>query len=109
MRENKKEHIVVGMSGGVDSAVAAMLLKNEGYAVTGVFMKNWGEKDETGACTAASDYEDALSVCGRLRIPCYTVNFEKQYYECVFSYFLEEYRKGRTPNPDVLCLSLIHI
>lgn len=107
MRENKKIHVVAGISGGVDSAVVAMLLKQDGYEVTGVFMKNWDEKNEEGECTAATDYEDAQAVCAQIQIPCYTVNFEKEYYDRVFSYFLKEYESGRTPNPDVLCNSEI--
>ena len=103
--ENK--HIIVGMSGGVDSAVAAYLLKRQGFKVTGVFMKNWDEKDEFGECSAAADLEDVRAVCETLEIPYYSVNFEKEYYERVFSYFLSEYEKGRTPNPDVLCNSEI--
>ena len=96
-------HVVVGMSGGVDSAVAAYLLKREGRSVVGVFMKNWEEDDENGVCTAEQDYDDVRSVCDTIGIPYYTVNFAKEYRDRVFSYFLEEYRKGRTPNPDVLC------
>lgn len=96
-------HVVVGMSGGVDSAVAAYLLKREGYDVVGVFMKNWEEEADDGVCTAAADYEDVKSVSGTIGIPYYTVNFAKEYRERVFSYFLAEYRAGRTPNPDVLC------
>ncbi len=95
--------IVVGMSGGVDSSVAALLLKRQGFDVVGVFMKNWDEKDENGTCTAAADWQDVQDVCARIDIPCYSVNFVKEYQERVFSYFLEEYRRGRTPNPDVLC------
>lgn len=92
------------MSGGVDSAVAAYLLKQQGCDVIGVFMKNWEEEDEeSGVCTAAQDYEDVKSVCARIGMPYYTVNFAREYRERVFSYFLEEYRLGRTPNPDVLC------
>ncbi len=97
------ERIVIGMSGGVDSSVAALLLKEQGYDVVGVFMKNWDEKDENGTCTAADDWMDVQDVCDTIGIPCYSVNFEKEYYDRVFSYFLDEYRKGRTPNPDVLC------
>ena len=97
------ERIVVGMSGGVDSSVAALLLRRQGYDVVGVFMKNWDEKDENGTCTAADDWNDVQSVCDTIGIPCYAVNFEKEYYDRVFSYFLDEYRRGRTPNPDVLC------
>lgn len=96
-------HIVVGMSGGVDSAVAAYLLKRNGYDVVGVFMKNWEEEAEDGVCTAAADYEDVKSVSETIGIPYYTVNFAKEYRDRVFSYFLSEYRAGRTPNPDVLC------
>lgn len=95
--------IVVGMSGGVDSSVAALLLKERGYDVIGVFMKNWEELDESGVCTATEDYDDVRRVCDAIDIPYYTVNFAKEYYDSVFSYFLEEYKKGRTPNPDVLC------
>jgi tRNA-uridine 2-sulfurtransferase len=97
------ERIVVGMSGGVDSSVAALLLKRQGYDVIGVFMKNWDEQDENGVCTATADWEDVQDVCQTLGIPFYAVNFEKEYQERVFSHFLAEYRKGRTPNPDVLC------
>ncbi len=97
------DHIAVGMSGGVDSSVAAYLLKRQGFDVVGIFMKNWEENDEYGVCTAAADYADVRSVCETIGIPYYTVNFAKEYRDRVFSYFLEEYRKGRTPNPDVLC------
>lgn len=96
--------IVVGMSGGVDSAVAALLLKRQGYDVVGIFMKNWEDDDaDDGVCTAAQDYADVRSVCDVIGIPYYTVNFAKQYKDRVFSYFLDEYRNNRTPNPDVLC------
>lgn len=95
--------IVLGMSGGVDSSVAALLLKRQGFDVVGVFMKNWEEQDENGVCTATVDYEDVRRVCEQLGLPYYTVNFAKEYRERVFSYFLEEYKAGRTPNPDVLC------
>ena len=101
--KNGKTRVVVGMSGGVDSSVAALLLKREGYDVIGVFMKNWDEKDEFGACTAEEDYADVRKVCDQIGIPYYTVNFEKEYWDRVFTYFLDEYRKGRTPNPDVMC------
>ncbi len=104
MNELHTGHVVVGMSGGVDSAVAALLLKRQGRDVVGVFMKNWEEDDdETGVCTAASDYDDVKSVCSAIGIPYYTVNFAREYRDRVFSYFLEEYSRGRTPNPDVLC------
>ena len=97
------ERIVVGMSGGVDSSVAALLLKEQGYDVIGVFMKNWEEKDENGVCTAESDWRDVREVCDLIGIPYYAVNFAREYWDRVFSYFLDEYRAGRTPNPDVLC------
>lgn len=97
------KRVVLGMSGGVDSSVAAVVLKNQGYDVIGLFMQNWEEDDENGVCTAVSDYEDVKRVCNKLKIPYYTVNFAKEYWDRVFKYFLEEYEKGRTPNPDVLC------
>ena len=97
------ERIVVGMSGGVDSSVAALLLKEQGYDVVGVFMKNWEEEDENGVCTAENDWADVREVCEIIGIPYYSVNFAKEYWDRVFSYFLKEYRAGRTPNPDVLC------
>ena len=98
-----KERIVVGMSGGVDSSVAALLLKEQGYDVVGVFMKNWEEEDENGVCTAEQDWRDVRDVCDLIDIPYYSVNFAREYWDRVFSYFLKEYRAGRTPNPDVLC------
>lgn len=97
------ERIVVGMSGGVDSSVAALLLKEQGYDVIGVFMKNWEEQDENGVCTAEADWRDVRDVCDIIGIPYYSVNFAREYWDRVFSYFLKEYRAGRTPNPDVLC------
>ncbi len=99
----KGPRVVVGMSGGVDSSVTALLLKEQGYDVIGVFMKNWDDTDEFGNCTATDDYEDVRRVCVQIGIPYYSVNFEKQYKERVFQYFLDEYAKGRTPNPDVMC------
>ena len=95
--------VVCGMSGGVDSSVAAVLLKEQGYNVVGVFMKNWEETSDDGACTAEEDYYDVKRVCTKIGIPYYTVNYSKEYYDKVFENFLEEYKKGRTPNPDVLC------
>ncbi|MGZ6505342.1 MAG: asparagine synthase-related protein, partial [Tumebacillaceae bacterium] len=95
--------VVVGMSGGVDSSVTAYLLKQQGYEVIGVFMKNWDDTDEFGHCTAEDDFADVRRVCDTIGIPYYTVNFEKQYFDRVFRYFLDEYTKGRTPNPDVMC------
>ena len=97
------KRVVVGMSGGVDSSVAALLLKEQGYDVVGLFMKNWEDDDEDGVCSAEQDYLDVRRVCSLLDIPYYSVNFSKQYQDRVFSYFLREYRAGRTPNPDVLC------
>jgi tRNA-specific 2-thiouridylase len=98
-----KTRVVLGMSGGVDSSVAALLLKEQGYEVIGIFMKNWDDTDEFGRCTAEEDAEDVRRVCDQIGIPFYTVNFEKQYYDKVFTYFLNEYRAGRTPNPDIMC------
>lgn len=95
--------VVVGMSGGVDSSVAALLLKREGYNVIGLFMLNWEENDPDGACTAESDFADVRRVCSLLDIPYFSVNFAKEYKERVFKHFLDEYAAGRTPNPDVLC------
>lgn len=93
--------IAVGISGGVDSSVAAYLLKKQGYDVIGLFMVNWEEKD--GSCTAEADFEDVKRVCAKIGIPYFSVNYAKEYYERVFKYFLTEYKNGRTPNPDVLC------
>ena len=95
--------IVVGLSGGVDSSVAALLLKRAGHEVIGVFMKNWEEKDERGVCTSEADWADVRAVAEKIGIPYYSVNFAKEYWERVFEVFLAEYRRGRTPNPDVLC------
>ena len=95
--------VVIGMSGGVDSSVAALLLKEQGYNVIGLYMMNWEETDENGCCTAEEDYADVRRVCSLIDIPYYTVNFAKEYMDRVFSYFLQEYKAGRTPNPDVLC------
>ncbi len=96
----KNKKVVLGMSGGVDSSVAAILLKNQGFDVIGVFMRNWADD---GICTAADDYMDVVKVASALNIKYFTVNFEKEYRDQVFSYFLREYKKGRTPNPDVMC------
>ena len=94
------EKVVVGMSGGVDSSVAALLLKENGFEIECLFMKNWDE-DET--CPAAIDYKDALQVCNTLNLPLHSVNFSAQYQELVFAHFLKSYRSGKTPNPDILC------
>jgi tRNA-specific 2-thiouridylase len=95
--------VVVGMSGGVDSSVSALLLKRQGYRVIGLFMKNWEEADERGQCKASLEYEDVVKVCDQLDIPHYSVNFVEEYRENVFREFLEDLRAGLTPNPDVLC------
>jgi len=99
----KDTRVIVGMSGGVDSSVAALLLKEQGYDVIGIFMKNWDDTDEFGVCTATEDYNDVIRVCNQIGIPYYAVNFEQQYWDKVFTYFLDEYKAGRTPNPDVMC------
>ena len=103
MKDNSQIRVVVGMSGGVDSSVTALLLKEQGYDVVGVFMKNWDDTDENGVCTATEDYKDVAKVANQIGVPYYSVNFEKEYWDRVFEYFLAEYRLGRTPNPDVMC------
>lgn len=103
LTDNKNTRVVIGMSGGVDSSVAALLLKQQGYDVVGLFMKNWDDTDDEGYCTATEDYEDVAKVAEQIGIPYYSVNFEKEYWDRVFEYFLQEYRNGRTPNPDVMC------
>jgi tRNA-specific 2-thiouridylase len=95
--------IVVGMSGGVDSSVTAWLLKQQGYEVQGLFMKNWEEDDSENYCSAAADLRDAQAVCDRLDIPLHTINFATEYWDNVFTHCLQEFQAGRTPNPDVLC------
>ena len=95
--------VIVGMSGGVDSSVTALLLKQKGYRVIGLFMKNWEEQDANGQCTSSKDYEDVALTCAHIGIPFRSVNFVKEYREQVFSHFLEEYQAGYTPNPDILC------
>lgn len=101
--DNSKTKVVVGMSGGVDSSVTALLLKQQGYDVIGIFMKNWDDTDENGFCTATEDYKDVQTVANQIGIPYYSVNFEKKYWNKVFTYFLDEYKRDRTPNPDVMC------
>ena len=91
------------MSGGVDSSVSAYLLKEQGYEVTGLFMKNWEEDDTDTYCSAASDLADARSVCDKIGIELKTINFAAEYWDRVFENFLSEYSAGRTPNPDILC------
>ncbi|WP_273475627.1 tRNA 2-thiouridine(34) synthase MnmA [Spongiibacter nanhainus] len=95
--------VIVGMSGGVDSSVAALLLQQQGYQVEGLFMKNWNEDDGTEYCTAMVDLADAAAVCKKLDIYLHTANFANEYWDNVFEHFLSEYRAGRTPNPDILC------
>jgi tRNA-specific 2-thiouridylase len=95
--------VVLGISGGVDSSVAALLLQQAGHDVEGMFMQNWEEDERTGPCTTDADRKDAVAVCGRLGIPFHARNFASEYWDGVFAYFLAEYAAGRTPNPDVLC------
>ncbi|WP_404420111.1 tRNA 2-thiouridine(34) synthase MnmA [Marinospirillum sp.] len=95
--------VIVGMSGGVDSSVSALLLKQQGYQVEGLFMKNWEEDDGTEYCTAKEDYADAQAVCDKLGIKLHAANFAAEYWDFVFEHFLAEYKAGRTPNPDILC------
>jgi tRNA-specific 2-thiouridylase len=98
-----EQRVAVGISGGVDSAVAALLLKQRGYEVIGLFMKNWEEDDTAGRCAAEEDLKVARAVCAHLDVPLRTVNFSAEYWDRVFAYFLAEHEAGRTPNPDVLC------
>jgi tRNA-specific 2-thiouridylase len=95
--------VIVGMSGGVDSSVSAYLLMQQGYQVEGLFMKNWDEDDGTEYCTAKEDLNDAQQVCDHLGIKLHQANFAAEYWDNVFEHFLEEYKAGRTPNPDILC------
>ncbi len=107
-----KKKVVLGMSGGVDSSVAAIILKEQGYDVIGLFMRNWdslldGEEEapttEEGICPQEEDYNDAVKVCEKLNIPLHRKDFVKEYWDYVFTYFLDELKKGRTPNPDIMC------
>lgn len=100
-KAKQSQHVIVGMSGGVDSSVAALCLVEQGYQVSGIFMQNWEDDDEQ--CTARQDYRDAAAVADQLGISLSTVNFAEEYWERVFAHFLEEYSAGRTPNPDILC------
>ena len=106
--------VVIGMSGGVDSSVAAILLKEAGYNVIGLFMRNWDSEvnndylgnpniNNQDICPQEKDYNDALAVCQKIGIPLHRVDFVKEYWDNVFTYFLDELKKGRTPNPDVMC------
>jgi tRNA-specific 2-thiouridylase len=99
----KGKTVVLGMSGGVDSSVCAVLLKEAGAKVIGLFMKNWEELDESGNCQASKEFEDVKAVCEKFDIPYYSVNFVKEYKERVFDDFLKDFEKGLTPNPDILC------
>jgi tRNA-specific 2-thiouridylase len=103
MSLNSASKVIVGMSGGVDSSVSALLLREAGYTVEGLFMKNWEEDDGTEYCTAKEDLADAQAVADRLGIKLHGANFAAEYWDNVFEHFLEEYRAGRTPNPDILC------
>ncbi|MAF75678.1 MAG: tRNA 2-thiouridine(34) synthase MnmA [Idiomarinaceae bacterium] len=107
MTESKKNpsetKVIVGMSGGVDSSVSAYLLLQQGYQVEGLFMKNWEEDDDDEYCAAADDLADAEAVCEKLGIELHTVNFAAEYWDNVFEHFLDEYKAGRTPNPDIMC------
>ena len=107
MQELDGKKVVLGLSGGVDSAVAAYLLKQEGYEVFGVFLRNWTEDDETGQCAAKIDREDAMRVASKLGISFVTVDYEKEYRERVFSFLLKGLAEGLTPNPDILCNPLV--
>ncbi|NIR27652.1 MAG: tRNA 2-thiouridine(34) synthase MnmA [Gammaproteobacteria bacterium] len=102
-QNSSTHHVIVGLSGGVDSSVAAVLLQQQGYKVEGMFMKNWEEDDTEGYCSAAEDLADAKSVSETLGLALHAVNFSAEYWDRVFSYFLREYEAGRTPNPDILC------
>nr|WP_196247561.1 MULTISPECIES: tRNA 2-thiouridine(34) synthase MnmA [Gallibacterium] len=101
--ENQQKKVIVGMSGGVDSSVSAYILQQQGYQVDGLFMKNWEEDDDTDYCTAAADLADAQAVCDKLGIKLHKINFAAEYWDNVFEHFLQEYKVGRTPNPDILC------
>ncbi|ARN75791.1 tRNA 2-thiouridine(34) synthase MnmA [Oceanicoccus sagamiensis] len=103
MNPLSQQKVIVGMSGGVDSSVSALLLQQQGYQVEGLFMKNWDEDDGTEYCTAKDDLADAQAVCDKLNIHLHTANFAAEYWDNVFEHFLEEYKAGRTPNPDILC------
>ena len=103
MNQNSNIRVIVGMSGGVDSSVSALLLQQQGYQVEGLFMKNWDEDDGTDYCTAIEDLNDAQAVSDKLGIHLHTANFAAEYWDGVFEHFLAEYKAGRTPNPDILC------
>ena len=100
---NSQKKVIVGMSGGVDSSVSAYILLQQGYQVEGLFMKNWEEDDNDEYCAAAEDLKDAQAVADKLGIELHQINFAAEYWDNVFEYFLEEYKSGRTPNPDIMC------
>lgn len=102
-RDKSEITVIVGMSGGVDSSVCAAMLKEQGYNVIGLFMKNWEENDDHGVCQASKEYADVIKVCEKIDIPYYSVNFVKEYHDNVFKHFVKEYEDGFTPNPDILC------
>lgn len=103
LAENAKKKVIIGMSGGVDSSVSAFILQQQGYQVEGLFMKNWEEDDDTDYCTAAADLADAQAVADRIGMKLHKINFAAEYWDNVFEHFLNEYKAGRTPNPDILC------
>ena len=103
LTQNARKKVICGMSGGVDSSVSAFILQQQGYQVEGLFMKNWEEDDDTDYCTAAADLADAQAVCDKLGIKLHKINFAAEYWDNVFEHFLNEYKAGRTPNPDILC------
>ena len=103
LAQNAAKKVICGMSGGVDSSVSAFILQQQGYQVEGLFMKNWEEDDDTDYCTAAADLADAQAVCDKLGIKFHKINFAAEYWDNVFEHFLNEYKAGRTPNPDILC------
>ena len=103
LAQNAMKKVICGMSGGVDSSVSAFILQQQGYQVEGLFMKNWEEDDDTDYCTAAADLADAQAVCDKLGIKLHKINFAAEYWDNVFEHFLNEYKAGRTPNPDILC------
>jgi len=103
MSKHSNTRVIIGLSGGVDSSVAALLLIQQGYQVEGLFMKNWDEDDVGGVCSAEEDLSDAQKVADKLGIKLHTINFSADYWDDVFAHFLQEHKKGRTPNPDVLC------
>ena len=96
-------NVIVGLSGGVDSAVAALLLKQQGHNVAAAFMKNWDEDDEEGYCPAEEDLADARAIADHLDIELHTISFSGEYWNRVFAHFLDEYQAGRTPSPDIVC------